>query len=127
MFPAGACAIETARFGDGRAVRELQSVIERVVSLDGELPLSLATSDVGTETAAGHEDLPSPILEVSELLAMGFKRGKDRLLRLFEREYLSHVVRKHEGNLTRAGASAGLDRNHLRRLLRKHGINAKDE
>jgi transcriptional regulator of acetoin/glycerol metabolism len=37
-----------------------------------------------------------------------------------EREWLKHVLRRHDGCVAAAAAWAGVDRTHLHRLIRKH-------
>jgi DNA-binding NtrC family response regulator len=43
----------------------------------------------------------------------------------WEREYLLELVAKHAGNLSRASRSVGMDRNHLRDLLRRHELDPR--
>jgi len=95
-------------------VRELRNVIERAAFMTvgeapkfGELDLQLTmpkSSDVGIRT-----DLP-------------FKEAKDRLLQVFESAYLSAVFDECGGNISRTARRAGIDRAHLKTLLRKHGL-----
>ena len=40
----------------------------------------------------------------------------------FERGYLAALIDCCDGNITKAAAAAGLGRNHLRALLKKHGL-----
>jgi DNA-binding NtrC family response regulator len=40
----------------------------------------------------------------------------------FERWYVTELLRTHDGNLSQAARSARMDRNHLRDLVRKHGV-----
>jgi len=51
-----------------------------------------------------------------------FKALKDELLRAFEREYLSRLLIRSRGNVSRAAREAGLDRKHLYSLLHKYGL-----
>ncbi|UJR79768.1 sigma-54-dependent Fis family transcriptional regulator [Sandaracinus amylolyticus] len=57
-----------------------------------------------------------------ELARMPFKEAKDRLLDAFERGYVAQLLERAGGNLSRAAAEAGLDRNHLARLAKKHNL-----
>jgi DNA-binding NtrC family response regulator len=60
---------------------------------------------------------------VSEALArIPFKEAKEKLLDAFEREYVARLLERHGGNLSRASAEAGLDRNYLARLAKKHEL-----
>jgi two-component system nitrogen regulation response regulator GlnG len=61
--------------------------------------------------------------EVTEdLVQLPFKEAKERLLEVFEKRYVEHLLEKHDGNVSRAAAEAGVDRNHLARIAKKHGI-----
>jgi DNA-binding NtrC family response regulator len=63
----------------------------------------------------GQQDLAS--LSYREALAVARDRGS--------REYLSALLRAFNGNVSRAAARAGLERESLHRLLRRHGISAE--
>jgi DNA-binding NtrC family response regulator len=86
-------------------VRELRAAIERAILLGH---------------AGGDEPAAAPIEEMS------FHDAKQRLIDDWERGYLRALVRRFGGNLTRAGAAISLDRNHLRLLLNRHGIDRKN-
>ena len=51
-----------------------------------------------------------------------FKTAKKELLFLFEREYLTLLLRRHGRNVSAASRAAGLSRKNLRELLYKHGM-----
>jgi DNA-binding NtrC family response regulator len=106
-------------------VRELRNVIERGASLQSELPLLPGALDVGSAT--NDPEVPSAITSVpaDPVLAMQFKEAKERLIDRFEREYLTYLLERNGGNLSRAAVDACVDRNYIRRLLRKHGMSAK--
>lgn len=42
------------------------------------------------------------------------------------REYLQALMRRFEGNVTRAAVHAGLVRESIHRLLRRHGLRSED-
>jgi DNA-binding NtrC family response regulator len=58
----------------------------------------------------------------ADLSSRPFKEAKERLVDAFEREYVASLLERHGGNVSRAAAEAGLDRNYLARLAKKHGI-----
>jgi DNA-binding NtrC family response regulator len=73
--------------------------------------------------------LPPPVPErpfvaplTPGIAAVGYREAKERVLDEFERAYVAELLERHGGNLSRAAESAGLDRNHLARLARKHGL-----
>ncbi len=97
-------------------VRQLRNVIERAVVLadDGRidhthLGLEVATASVAAATDARAREPP-------------FHDAKEDLVRTWERDYLRRLVDQASGNLALAARRAGLDRAHLYRLLRKHGL-----
>ena len=47
-------------------------------------------------------------------------------LEAFEREYLTTVLRRCAGNITRAAKESGLHRKSIERLCKKYGLDAKD-
>jgi len=57
-----------------------------------------------------------------ELSELPFKEAKERLVDAFESRYVAALLARHGGNVSRAAADAGLDRNYLARLAKKHGL-----
>ncbi|HEY7957192.1 MAG TPA: sigma 54-dependent Fis family transcriptional regulator [Polyangia bacterium] len=101
-------------------VRELRNVVERGLSLEGgSLPIEAAggvgeaTGDAGAYAAGGMS---------KEVLARPFKEAKGLLVESFEREYLTHLLARHNGNISRAALEAGIDRNYIHRLVKKYNI-----
>lgn len=65
----------------------------------------------------------APDLAVTEsLVQLPFKEAKERLLDVFERHYVEQLLARHEGNVSRAAGEAGVDRNHLAKLAKKHDL-----
>jgi DNA-binding NtrC family response regulator len=98
-------------------IRELQNVIERACALaDGptvrvrDLPEHLRPRG-GPAPAGLGKDVP-------------LREAREAWLRAFTEEYLTDVLRRHGGNISRAAKTAGVDRKTLHRLLAKYGINA---
>ena len=101
-------------------VRELRNVVERGLSLDsGSLPIEVssgvgeATGDAGAYAHGGMSN---------EVLNKPFKEAKGLLVESFEREYLTHLLARHNGNISRAALEAGIDRNYIHRLVKKYNI-----
>lgn len=114
-------------------VRELANVIERALPFcDGPtitlrtLPEALrATRPIpgGSTTAATR--VPSlPTAESSSGLPL--KEAKDQLIEAFEKQYLMDLIERHDGNVSRAARTAGMDRKSITRLLKKHQIRYRD-
>ena len=96
-------------------VRELRNVLERATALTSEggtvdMHL-LGLEEPRTDQSTPPVDINSP-----------FKEAKDTLIQAWEREYVSALMAKHEGNVSSAARSGGLDRVYLHRLLKKHGL-----
>ena len=56
------------------------------------------------------------------ILELPFKEAKAALVEGFEREYLVHLLARHKGNISRAAAEAGIDRNYIHRLVKKYNL-----
>ncbi len=107
-------------------VRELKNVLDRAVSLlpppvEGEP----ADRRVGPEllglptvTLAGAVPAPSDGPD-------SFKAAKERMIAAWERAYVARLLAASGGNVSRAARAGGLDRVHLHRLIRKHGIDLR--
>lgn len=63
-----------------------------------------------------------PAFDDSELVRMPFKEAKEKLLDAFEKRYVEELLDRASGNVSRAADEAGIDRNHLARLAKKHGL-----
>jgi DNA-binding NtrC family response regulator len=108
-------------------VRELRHTVERAAMiaqgdiilpsdlafermLMGECQRSSSAATEASETDAEPKTLPF------------FKEAKRTLVDEFERDYLERLLGRAGKNLSRASALAGIERHHLRDLLRKHGL-----
>jgi DNA-binding NtrC family response regulator len=91
-------------------VRELRHAIEHAaVMSDGE------TIEVA--------DLPAELREAAPPPGSGTYRATvERAADAAGREYLVQLLRRTKGNVTRAAAEAGMERESLHRLLRRHGV-----
>ncbi|MFL5540789.1 MAG: sigma-54-dependent transcriptional regulator, partial [Longimicrobiaceae bacterium] len=104
-------------------VRELQNMVERVVSLC--LP--------GQEITP--EDLPEELSIRGVVNGRGgptfsadqpFHDAKNDAITVFEKEYLSDLLRRHNGNISQAARTAGIDRKTIHRMLAKYEIEGRD-
>ena len=87
-------------------VRELRNVVEQVLSL-------------GT---------PPELRSIAQTLAphAPFKLAKEQMTAAFERDYLKHLLERHQGNVTRCAEDSGLTRVHLYRLFKKYGLELRE-
>jgi DNA-binding NtrC family response regulator len=105
-------------------VRELQNVIEHVAVLaepdqiiqPNDIPIYDDVSDAGGEASSG-----GPMLDEA------YHTAKDRVVAQFEREYLSRLVGRAGGNMSKAARLASIDRTTLYRLMDKHNFQRSDE
>jgi DNA-binding NtrC family response regulator len=101
-------------------VRELRNVVERSLSLGA------AGMEVGAP-AAGGGAVAGGVAVGEDMLDRPFKEAKGMLVEAFEREYLTHLLERHKGNISRAAQEAGIDRNYIHRLVKKYGIPVERE
>jgi DNA-binding NtrC family response regulator len=107
-------------------VRELRNVVERALSL-GSAGLDELAPDTGGPAPARDPDTDEGLAAIpsgtpAEVLEMPFKEAKATLIESFERDYLTHLLARHRGNISRAAAEAGIDRNYIHRLVKKYGL-----
>jgi DNA-binding NtrC family response regulator len=100
-------------------VRELQNVVEHLVVL----------AQPGTVIEA--EDIPMHqgselVVEQPSSFALpmheAYHVAKDQVLATFEKEYVTRLVSRASGNMSRAARLASVDRTTLYRLLERHGF-----
>lgn len=100
-------------------VRELQNVIERAVSLtDSKMIVP--------------EDLPEQLRLIKDpdtfVYSIGstYKKVKKDWVDLFEKKYLSALLNRHNGNISKAALEAQINRKTIHRLLKRHRL-TKDQ
>ena len=97
-------------------VRELRNVVNRAVALGNpgdpfdKLPIMLRPT-------VGADDVPAAVRADRP-----YHDVKDEILARFEREYLTDLMRRAEGNVSQAARLAGLERKYLYRLLERAGL-----
>lgn len=113
-------AIESLRGRHWRGnVRELQNVIEHVaVIADREAPILPDDIPTSEEPRSVRSDTAVPI----EIMRDPYHTAKDKLMAHFEKEYLSRLVVRAGGNMSKAARLASIDRTTLYRLIEKHGF-----
>ncbi len=89
-------------------VRELRNYLERCLVFEDALALSEEEARSGGS------------LEIDPTQPYADQRR--RVMDDFERRYLRALLEKHQGKVAQAAITAGVDRVHLYRLLRRHGI-----
>lgn len=105
-------------------VRELRNIVERaIVAADGTtLNLDVRALELaGAESQRGRASAPEPNGRTEGELP-SFREAREQVLGGFEREYLSKLIERHEGNLSAAAREAKIDRKQLRKLLRRYDL-----
>ncbi len=101
-------------------VRELQNVIEHAsVLLDPGV--SVSPEDIPIIGDAGAEPEPEAAADTA-LADGGYYTARERLLAKFERRFLTKVVIRAGGNLSKAARMAHIDRTSFYRLMERHGL-----
>jgi transcriptional regulator with GAF, ATPase, and Fis domain len=102
-------------------VRELQNHIQRVVTL--------SDPELRPGTGAGPGGVPRPMgpetgteAEPGPRLDLPFRAAKEKCVDRFERSYLKALLSEAQGNISEASRRGQMDRAHLYKLLRKHGL-----
>jgi DNA-binding NtrC family response regulator len=99
-------------------VRELENLIERAVMLTkGDVILPDALREPVLDTSVRSPSLP--------ILSEDFAKSRIKLLQMFERQFVSELLRKYHGNVTAAAKGSRMTRQNFQRLMSKHDIKAK--
>ncbi len=119
-------------------VRELVNVIERACSFSSSVRLDVddlpdyITGEPGSGPTApppGQSDSRvrwTNVPRKSDLREKPFKEAKQEWISVFERDYLTELLIRHDGNISQAAREADLDRKYFRTLMDKHGIEVDD-
>jgi len=97
-------------------VRELRNVIERALALGADPGMLVAP--LGPQESKGAQLRDGVEFEPG----VSFRDTKEKWNELFERRYLSWLIKRAEGNISKAARDADMDRKYLHKLLRKYGI-----
>ena len=100
-------------------VRELRNVIERALALGSDPgPLVAPLGDRPHQPSA----VGRGAIQVDFTPGLPFRDEKDRWNEQFERRYLLWLLRRADGNISKAARDADMDRKYLHKLLKKYGI-----
>ena len=108
-------------------VRELQNMVERIVSLclpgqeitAEELPEELSQRRAAPAGARGGA---GPVYDPN----LPFHDAKNEAVADFEKEYLRELLRRHNGNISQAARTAGIDRKTIHRMLAKYNLDGNE-
>jgi DNA-binding NtrC family response regulator len=100
-------------------IRELENLIHREYVLSDDPELSIA-APAGLDVAAQ----PARHADAGDL---PYRSAKLRAVHEFNRDYLTRLMRRSEGNVTRAAEIAGKERRALGKLLKRYSISRRDD
>lgn len=98
-------------------IRELRNVVERAVALSASAQIEVA--DLPKQVSESSDRSEQETLQLTEI-------SRDQAIETAERDYLTAVMQKHVGNIAAAARQAGLSRQGMNRLLKRHAIDADD-
>ncbi|MBI5936901.1 MAG: sigma-54-dependent Fis family transcriptional regulator [Betaproteobacteria bacterium] len=105
-------------------VRELENFIHRQFVMNEGGILEFNESALCDDAQTPLPDSADDGLPITQ--GVGFRQAKEAAIAEFERRYLIRLMKDCVGNISQAARIAGKERSTLRRLLKKHGIAARD-
>ncbi|MBK8994418.1 MAG: sigma-54-dependent Fis family transcriptional regulator [Myxococcales bacterium] len=101
-------------------VGELENAIERalIVTDGARIPLEALPEQVAFGASVQPPD--------AELGCLAYRAALDAARDRASHQYLAALMRRHEGSVTRAAETAGVERETLHRLLKRHGLRSDD-
>jgi DNA-binding NtrC family response regulator len=98
-------------------VRELQNVIERSVVLEKKHVLTAKTI-ANCLQPSPHPDSPASFFHEG----LPYHEAKEELLDRFDRDFIISLLKKHDGNITKASNEAGLGYRNFYEKMKRYGI-----
>lgn len=117
-------------------VRELLNVIERACSFAEEeyihpedLPEHISGLGIIKRRATPDQTTAerSPNRPGKAELERTFKDAKEEWVAAFEKDYITHLLRKNNANISHAAREADIDRKYFRKLMKKYEIEGNDD
>ncbi|RUM38501.1 MAG: hypothetical protein DSY70_07715 [Desulfobulbus sp.] len=99
-------------------VRELQNAIKRALIFSKGEVLAPADFDCALGVLPRSDD------SAEELCTQTYREAKKKIVEKFTVRYLSSLLERTDGNVSRAARHAGMERQSLQQLLRKYGLSA---
>ncbi len=114
-------------------VRELQNTIKRLVLLAENNTVKMRDlaplqQEKPVDNIENVQDTIAPPEKsaFSSLFSLPYNTAKAELIQSFSQQYIDRLLTEHQGNVTRAAASCGLERQALQRLMRRYHIFSAD-
>ena len=105
-------------------VRELQNVIERTVVIM-EPGAEIRSADLELCDEADAADMHASLLPTAQ--DDSYYAARNQVVAQFEREYVTSLVSRTEGNMSEAARAAGLDRTTLYRIMERNGLRRRQQ
>ncbi len=99
-------------------VRELQNAIKRALIFSKGEELLPEDFDCALSALPGSDD------SSEELCDHTYREAKEKILEKFTVRYMSSLLERTGGNISRAARMAGIERQSLQQLLKKYGVSA---
>jgi transcriptional regulator with GAF, ATPase, and Fis domain len=109
-----------AQYGWPGNVRQLENLIHREFLLSEDTEL-----DIRAPGESSIEPVENATRE--EAAELSYRIAKLRAVQQFDRDYLTRLIRRAQGNVTHAAQLAGKERRALGKLLKRYGISAPSE
>ncbi|WP_442483296.1 sigma-54-dependent transcriptional regulator [Aeoliella sp. SH292] len=103
-------------------IRELRNAVERAIALARTSQIEI--EDLPTSMVASPPNGSSPESPLPDSTTASSSR--DEAMDEAEQVYLTSLLRDHHGNVSQAAQQAGMSRQGMHKLLKKHGIDAHD-
>jgi DNA-binding NtrC family response regulator len=105
-------------------VRELKNVLERARSFadesaDGARTIAPGLLGLGSIGGSAEAQMPASFGPVD---SESYREAKERLLAIWERQFVTQLLKRTGGNVSRASREGGIDRGYLYRLIKKLGL-----
>jgi DNA-binding NtrC family response regulator len=107
-----------SRYGWPGNVRELENLLHRECLLCDDQELQIRQPRVAGEAMSILVDISAAL----DFTHVAYKQAKSRALEEFDRTYLTHLVQRTNGNVTKAALLAGKERRAFGKLLKRYGI-----
>jgi DNA-binding NtrC family response regulator len=105
-------------------VRELQNLVRRVVAFSADSVID-ARELSGLEKLRCSFDNPAATVEQPTEEVEAYGQAKNRVVKQFTATYISDLLNKTGGNVTRAAELSGLGRGSLQKIMRRLGLKSE--
>lgn len=98
-------------------VRELQNLIERAVMLaKTRIILPDSISELFMHKESRHFKFP--------IISTNFSEARNYIFNEFEKEFVTELLKRNSGNVTRAARASNMTRQNFQRIMKKHSLQA---